>query len=96
MKRATITELKNSLSHYLRYVKQGEPVLVLDRGVAIADITPHKRSNASTEGLLAKLEAKGVLRRGDPKALKRYSYPNTRAKPSGALSALLAERRQSR
>ncbi len=40
MKKARIAELKNRLSHYLRYVRRGESVLVYDRDRAIARIDP--------------------------------------------------------
>lgn len=96
MKKATISELKNHLSRYLRYVKQGEPVLVLDRGMAVADILPHK-SHKTDSNLMLRLESKGVVRRGDMRLLKNYCYPdNSKSKPTGALAALLAERSQSR
>lgn len=95
MKKATISELKNHLSRYLRYVKQGEPVLVLDRGMAVADILPHKTHKTDTN-LMLRLESKGVVRRGDVRHLKNYCYPDAKSKPTGALAALLAERSQSR
>ncbi len=40
MKTAPVTDLKNRLSHYLRLVARGETVTVLDRGRAVAQITP--------------------------------------------------------
>lgn len=40
MKRARIAELKNRLSHYLRFVRRGESVLVYDRDRVIARIEP--------------------------------------------------------
>ena len=40
MIRANISELRNGLSAYLRRVRRGESVLVLDRNVPIARLTP--------------------------------------------------------
>lgn len=96
MKNATISELKNHLSKYLRYVKQGEPVLVLDRGLAVAEICPRRISGKSeSEDLLRRLEAKGIIRRGDPSKLKNFRLPKGR-RQTGVLDALLAERREGR
>ena len=40
MIRANISELRNGLSAYLRRVRRGESVLILDRNLAIAQLTP--------------------------------------------------------
>ena len=40
MIRANISELRNGLSAYLRNVRRGESVLILDRNVPIARLTP--------------------------------------------------------
>ncbi|MYE14777.1 MAG: type II toxin-antitoxin system prevent-host-death family antitoxin [Gammaproteobacteria bacterium] len=40
MIRANISELRNGLSAYLRSVRRGESVLILDRDVPIARLTP--------------------------------------------------------
>lgn len=40
MIRANISELRNGLSAYLRRVRRGETVLILDRSVPIARLTP--------------------------------------------------------
>lgn len=42
MKKAGVRELKIHLSQYLRDVKQGENILVTERGRAIAQIVPVK------------------------------------------------------
>jgi prevent-host-death family protein len=56
MIQATVTELKNRLSYYLRLVKQGESIEVLDRSVPIARIQgiepPSGRDQAQLERLL--------------------------------------------
>ena len=47
MKRVRIAELKNRLSGYLRDVRRGESVLVLDRETPIARIDPHEPGNGT-------------------------------------------------
>jgi prevent-host-death family protein len=72
MKKAGIADLKNNLSRYIDQVKSGESILVLDRNQPVAQITPlhtAARSVASDEERIARLERKGLIRRGsgDPK-----------------------------
>ncbi len=58
MKTAPITDLKNRLSHYLRLVRRGETVTVLDRGKAVAQLTPVPKADDE----LQRLAAEGVVR----------------------------------
>jgi antitoxin (DNA-binding transcriptional repressor) of toxin-antitoxin stability system len=61
MKRVGIAELKNRLSHYLRYVRGGEAVLVYDRDRAIARIEPVRGEDLTDADWTAELERSGVL-----------------------------------
>ena len=74
METATISQVKNRLSAYLRKVKSGQTVLILDRDEPIAVITAVDTEDRP-EDRLAKLEKRGLVRRpasNDPlKALKR-------------------------
>ena len=79
MMQVKISELKNGLSSYLRKVKSGESVLVLDRNTPVARLVPIEsmplsggqaasgskadRKKLENEVLLAKLESKGVIAR---------------------------------
>ena len=68
MKKAGITELKKNLSQYLDRVKRGESILVFDRNQPIAQIIPLKkalRSVTPDAARLARLERKGLIRRGN-------------------------------
>ena len=58
MKTAPVTELKNRLSHYLRLVRRGETVTVLDRGKPVAQLTPVPAADDD----LQRLAAEGVVR----------------------------------
>jgi prevent-host-death family protein len=44
MKTVNIGELKNQLSGYLQYVKNGEEIVIRDRSVPIARILPFRQS----------------------------------------------------
>ena len=93
---AKISELKNRLSHYLRYVRGGQSVLVYDRARPIARIDPVRelRAGESAEWT-EELERAGVLRPPsnslDPDWLE-HRVPNE----SDVVGALLAERQSGR
>jgi prevent-host-death family protein len=55
---ASVTDVKNRLSHYLRAVARGEVVTVLDRGKPVAQLTPLRFPDEE----LARLAAAGVAR----------------------------------
>ena len=97
MVRATISEVKNGLSAFLRRVRTGESVLVLDRRTPVACIVPvnHVRDEGDVDARLARLESAGVVVRQRPGSpLAALGQPSR----SGAavLDALLEERRSGR
>ena len=103
MIQATISQVKNSLSAYLRRVRSGETVLVLDRRTPVARIVPVGRGQGSTSeaddvdesARIARLERAGILSRRSPESpLNALGEPF----PSGAriLDALLEERSEER
>lgn len=59
MKTVNIGELKNHLSAYLQYVRNGEEVVVRDRNVPVARILPIVASDFSAEE--AQLVASGAM-----------------------------------
>ncbi len=66
MKSVNIAELKAHLSHYLRLVRKGDPILVLDRNRVVARIAPAEETVAireDDERWLGELEKTGVLSR---------------------------------
>ena len=67
MKRVSVTELKNRLSHYLRLVKRGETVELLDRNVPVARLT--RVDAVEDEDLIRRLQRDGLIR---PPAGKPY------------------------
>jgi prevent-host-death family protein len=60
MQKANIAELKNNLSRYLRKVRAGETVLIMDRNRPIARIERVAAPESEAERL-ARLVAAGVL-----------------------------------
>ena len=96
MKKARIAELKNRLSQYLDHVKGGGSVLILDRNEPVAEIVPLRgaaRGAAKIDGRLARLERRGLIRRGSgslPEWLGRRKPPRVRG---SVLQDLLNERR---
>ncbi len=61
MRRVNVTELKNRLSRYLRLVKQGEVIEVLERSVPIARIESTARRPRRGREDLARLVREGVV-----------------------------------
>ena len=93
MEKATISELKNRLSAYLRKVRAGETVLVLDRNRPIARL---ERIGGPLEAdeRLARLEAAGLLSHPTaPLPLDILAADPPRSRRS-VLAALLEERAQ--
>ena len=64
MKSASVTDLKANLSHYLRMVRRGTEVQVLDRGVPVARLVGLGKIAQAGDARLDRLERAGVLRRG--------------------------------
>ncbi len=68
MVRVSVTELKNRLSEFLRRVKRGESVEILERSVVIARLEAVGPETVKGDEQLARLEREGVLRRSSPAA----------------------------
>lgn len=68
-----VRELKNRLTQYLRRTKQGDEVVVTERGKPIALIQPIKSAEraASLEARLARLAAQGFVTLPTRAPLKR-------------------------
>ncbi|HYG66838.1 MAG TPA: type II toxin-antitoxin system prevent-host-death family antitoxin [Anaeromyxobacteraceae bacterium] len=95
MEKATISELKNRLSAYLKKVRAGRSILIVDRDQPIAKL---ERIEAGAEGddRLARLERAGLVRRGSGRldlAALRRAAPRSR---TSVLDALVQDRREGR
>jgi prevent-host-death family protein len=78
-----IRELKNRLTQYLRRTKQGEEVIITERGKPIALIQPIRSVEhpVSLEARLAKLAAQGFVTLPTHKPLKRVRLANVSGQP---------------
>ena len=104
---ATISDVKNRLSAYLRRVRAGETVVIMDRKTPIAVLAPIGGLEAQ-EGRLEKLLAAGTLVRESRAAAggiagkkavtdeARIAAPVSLKEPVDLMEELLAERRQGR
>ena len=99
MIRATISEVKNGLSAYLRRVKSGESVLVMERRTPVARIVPvghgaesrQEMDAADRDAKLARLvQADIVTRRGFGSPREILKQPVGQG--GGLLEAVLEER----
>jgi antitoxin (DNA-binding transcriptional repressor) of toxin-antitoxin stability system len=93
-----VSELKNSLSHYLRLVKRGETVLVCDRDKVIARLSPAGDQTATDTDdtrWLDDLEQHGVLQRPTDKLSRAFPSRRPKAKPD-VVATLLKERQNGR
>lgn len=61
-----IKELKNRLSQYLRKIKQGEKIIIMEREKAIAAIVPIERTSEDSELLSLIKEGFAVWKGGKP------------------------------
>jgi prevent-host-death family protein len=95
---ATITEAKNRFSALIDRVRGGESVLIVDRGIPVARLESAVGADADDDGRIARLERAGVVRsaRKPPSVELIASQPPSARPGSGAVEALLEERRTSR
>lgn len=92
MKSVNIAELKNRLSVYLKEVRAGEEIVILDRDLAIARIVPLTHSAHQDDELKA-LAAQGKLRLGEGVIDESFwELPAPRVAPELLRSALEEER----
>ena len=90
MTAASISDLKANLSRYLRVVRRGGEVQVLDRGTPVARLVPPTAND--DEGGRKRLIAKGLLRPGEGSAAAILDKPPL-ALPMNLSEALAKDRR---
>lgn len=73
-------ELKVRLGTYLRRVREGQTLVVTDRGQPIAELRPIAE-HSGTEAVLARLEARGVVTRPTAKKLAWFRPIERRSQP---------------
>ncbi|MCA1586924.1 MAG: type II toxin-antitoxin system prevent-host-death family antitoxin [Acidobacteria bacterium] len=85
-------ELKMRLGTYLRRVRQGDTLVVTDRGEPVAELRPIA-DTAGPDAILARLEARGAVTRPTKKRLVPFRPIESRA---GPLSLAVLEDREDR
>ncbi len=95
MNKATISQLKNHLSAYLRKVRGGQTILIVDRDEPVARIE-RVEAGGAVDDRIGRLERAGLLRRAvrrlDPGLLAAEAPKPRRS----VLEALLEDRREGR
>ena len=95
MEKATISELKNRLSAYLKKVRAGQTILIFDRDEPVARLEGIRQGDHAADRI-ARLERAGLLRRAvAPVPMKALRAATPRPKRS-VVQALIDERRDSR
>lgn len=97
MKTVNIAELKNRLSTYLRFARNGEEIVIRDRNMPVAKIVPFVPGNASEEELQLVAEGKMTLPERPLTDLdidEIFKIPTRRLKGRRAIEALLADREE--
>lgn len=92
MRSVNVAKLKNQLSKYLSFAKQGEEIVVRDRNLPIAKLVPFVPENADEQELL--LVAQGKMRLPEVQLdLKQLlKIPTGKVSGNKAVEALLADR----
>lgn len=94
MKTVNIAELKNRLSTYVRFARNGDEIVIRDRNLPVAKIVPFDSGDANDEDLL--LVAEGRMRLPQrPLDLKEFwKIPTATVPGNAATEALLKDREE--
>ncbi len=94
MKTTTVSQLKASLSKYLRSVKAGEEVLVTERGRPIAKLIPAEASEMLSDALL-EMQKQGLIKLGSGKLPKGFwKLPRPKDPKGLVMKTVLREREE--
>ena len=93
MQTTTVSQLKMSLSAYLRQVKAGEEVVITEHGRPIARLLP-LASPASLLEHVRDLETKGLLKRGEKSLPVDFWDLPRPSDPQGAVRSAVARERE--
>lgn len=86
MAEAGIRELRDHLSKYLERVRDGEEVIVTDRGTAVARVVPIEQPRPYD-----RLVAEGII---EPAKVEKRTRPKKRVEADGSVSELVADQRR--
>lgn len=87
-----IRELKNKLSHILRITKNGEKIIILERGKPIATIEPINKIEevSNLDIILSRLSLEGMIQLPQKKLLKKI--PSIKINGESVAKAVIEDR----
>ena len=92
MKTASISQTKNQLRALIDQVRQRESIVITDHDRPVAKLVPAQAENGEqAAGVLAQLERKGIIRRGNG-TTHRLAPPLKARGGASALAALIEDR----
>ena len=94
MRSVNIAELKNRLSKYLTFAKEGEEIIIRDRNLPVAKLVPFESDAAGEEELLLAAAGKLKIPEKPVDIGELLKIPTGRVTGKHAISALLEEREQ--
>lgn len=92
MRSVNVAKLKNELSKYLSFAKQGEEIVVRDRNLPVAKLVPFSAETANDQELLLVAQGKMRLPKERLDLKKFWKLPMPRVSGGKAVRALLADR----
>jgi antitoxin (DNA-binding transcriptional repressor) of toxin-antitoxin stability system len=95
MEKATISQLKNRLSAFLKKVRAGQTIVVFDRDQPVARLERIEGEGRSDDRL-ARLERAGLLRRAGRRPPVKALRARAPEPTQSVVQALLEERRDAR
>ena len=94
MRSVNIAELKNSLSKYLTFAKDGEEIVIRDRNLPVAKLVPFSPDEATDEELLLVAAGKMRLPKNPLKIDQLLRIPTGTVASNEGIKALLADREE--
>ena len=97
MKTVNIADLKNQLSAYIQLVRNGEEVIVKDRNLPVARISPYALKDVSEDE--RQLVASGAMKLPEREVMnwdEFWSTPSANLSEEAAMTAILEERAEGR
>ena len=88
-----LREANIHFSKYVKMVRQGKKIVLTERGLPVATISPIPRGEADVENRIKLLEEKGILRPGLPGKFPLRKPVTVKGKP---ISEIVIEEREGR
>lgn len=96
MRSVNVAELKNQLSKYLSFAKEGEEIVIRDRNLPVAKLVPFSAEEASDEELLLVASGKLRLPKAPVSVDELLKIPTGKVRGRSGTQALLDDRAESR